>query len=194
MKIDIQKAARRDTPVLRQLYELYCHDFSEYTQSDVADNGMYTDDGFLKDAWPNRNWSAWLARVDDRLAGFAWVRFGSLFRPEDPQTRQLDAAGLLAGDHALIEEFFVMRKYRRRGVGAAVAQRLFERFNGVWEVSEMIENTPAQAFCRTVIDRYTGGKYIEVVLDTELWRGPVQVFRNPVNNSDSRNPAELRSA
>lgn len=178
MNIDIRRATRADTPVLRHLYELYCHDFSEFTQSDVGEDGLYTDDGFLDGYWREPNWSGFLVRVEGRLAGFAWVLKTTVFQPTDPEVQLLQGAGLLDGEHHLIEEFFVMRKYRCQGVGQHVAHQLFDRFPGVWEVSEMVENTPAQAFWRKVIDCYTGGKFVEVTLNTDLWRGPVQVFHN----------------
>jgi predicted acetyltransferase len=179
MEIDIVKATRQDTAVLRQLYELYCHDFSEYTQADVDETGMYTDDAFLNDYWREPKWSAFLVRVDRKLAGFAWVLKTSLFTPDDVETQRLVQSGFREQDpHVLIEEFFIMRKYRRRGIGEYVAHHLFDCFPGVWEVSEMIENTPAQAFWRKVIDRYSNGNYVEVNLQTSMWHGPVQVFRS----------------
>jgi predicted acetyltransferase len=177
MMIELTRASRQDTPVLRRLYELYCHDFSEFTHSDVSDEGLYTDDLFLTGYWRDPGWASFLVTVDGRLAGFAWVLKMTLFRPGDGETELLDQAGLLEGEHMLMEEFFILRKYRRQGIGQHVAQQLFDRFPGVWEVSEMVENTPAQAFWRKVIARYTAGRFVEVQLDTDLWRGPVQVFR-----------------
>ena len=179
MEIELAKASRKDTPVLRRLYELYCHDFSEFTHSDVGDNGLYTDDLFLTGYWREPGWSAFLVTADSRLAGFAWVLKTTIFTPGSAECDQLAQAGLLQGEHILMEEFFILRKYRRQGLGLRVAQQLFDRFPGVWEVSEMIENTPAQAFWRKVIARYTAGRYIEMQLETDLWRGPVQVFRSP---------------
>jgi hypothetical protein len=41
-------------------------------------------------------------------------------------------------------------------------------------VREKTENLAATAFWRRVIGRYTGGRFEEVVLDDERWRGPVQ--------------------
>jgi len=78
----------------------------------------------------------------------------------------------------LIDEFFVLRKYRRRGVGAHVARTVFDRFPGHWEVSELRENTAAQAFWRRVIGRYTGGNFREVELDSPRWRGPAPAFES----------------
>jgi predicted acetyltransferase len=184
MNIEISRATRHDTPVLRHLYELYSYDFSVYTRVDVDPAGRYTDNAFLTDYWRNPRWSGYLVRADGNLAGFAWVLETTLFRPDDVQAldldKETDEETWFLGDepHHLIEEFFVMRKYRLKGIGEYVACHLFDLFPGIWEVSEMVENTPAQAFWRKVIDRYTGGQFVEVDLDTELWHGPVQVLRS----------------
>ena len=78
----------------------------------------------------------------------------------------------------MIAEFFVMRKYRRMGVGRTAAFAAFEQFPGHWEVSQIFQNLPAQHFWRKVIAEYTHGNYREVVLDNEVWQGPVQTFEN----------------
>lgn len=171
MNITITKAVQANTPTLRQLYELYCHDFSEFTGSDVGFDGRYTDDQFMADLWQLDYFDAWLTRVDGRLAGFAWVMRGrSVFTP--------DAMPFPHDTHNWIDEFFVMRKYRRQGVGRHVAHTLFDTYAGIWELGEMNENTPAQAFWRRIIGDYTAGAYSEYRMDNESWRGPVQVFRS----------------
>ena len=186
MNIEITKAARADTPALRHLYEFYAYDFSEFTRDDVGASGEFTDDRFLTGYWPEPNWTALLVRVDGKLAGFVWVLRTTLFRPEDiekmketsGETRFLEETWFLKSPHHLIEEFFIMRKYRLKGVGEYVAHHVFDLFPGVWEVSEIEENTPAQAFWRKVIGRYTGNQFAEVALNTDQWRGPVQVFHS----------------
>jgi predicted acetyltransferase len=37
----------------------------------------------------------------------------------------------------MITEFFVMRKYRRQGIGKRVARELFECSPGRWEVADL---------------------------------------------------------
>ena len=83
-----------------------------------------------------------------------------------------------------MKEFFVLRKYRGRGVGASVATQLFDRFPGKWEVRELAQNVAALAFWRAVIARYTDGRFVEVAWD-ERQRGPGQFF-------DSTDRAEQR--
>jgi predicted acetyltransferase len=73
-------------------------------------------------------------------------------------------------------EFFVMRRYRRKGVGLAAASAIFDRFKGPWEVRQRDENVEATAFWRRVIAHYTGGRYQEVRWDDAAWTGPVQSF------------------
>ena len=76
-------------------------------------------------------------------------------------------------------EFFVVRPLRGRGVGAAAARALFDRFGGRWEVRQTESNAPALAFWRAVIAAYTGGAFSESFQQTAAWRGPVQSFTCP---------------
>jgi predicted acetyltransferase len=180
MNIEITQATRADTPALQHLYEFYAYDFSEFMPSDVGHDGAYTDDQFLTGYWPDPRWASFLVRVDGKLAGFAWVLQTTLFGPEDIG-KMKETSGetwFLKSPHHLIEEFFIMRRYRKQGLGAYVAQHVFDLFPGVWEVSEIVENTPAQAFWRKVIGRYTANHYVEVTLSTDQWHGPVQVFHS----------------
>ena len=80
--------------------------------------------------------------ADGRLAGFVPVnRWSALNR-------------LL--DHA-VAEFFVLRKYRRIGVGSRTARVLFERWAGRWEVAVARYNKPALSFWRKAIHAAVDG-------------------------------------
>lgn len=150
-------------PLLRQLFELYCHDFSPYTRSDVEVDGRWTPADFL-DPWPAPPWRAFLFKVNEHWAGFAWVTRGSYVAPETEQA-------------TLMEEFFILRKYRRQRVGEHFATQLFEQFAGPWEIGEILENQPAQVFWRAILARYAPGRWREVVVDNVAWQGPVQLLR-----------------
>ncbi len=76
-------------------------------------------------------------------------------------------------------ELFVMRRYRRKGVGRAAAFAAFDRFEGAWEIRQRTENVAATAFWRRAIDRYTNGKYTEHALNDSTWIGLVQRFLSP---------------
>ena len=68
-------------------------------------------------------------------------------------------------------EFFVLRKYRRGGVGTDAARAVFARFPGEWQTRQQFENTGAIAFWR---------RAIPVPFDeTPNDEGPVQRFVMP---------------
>ena len=85
-------------------------------------------------------------RVGGRLAGFALVSNRSHY------------AGTGVRE---ISEFFVLRKYRRRGVGTHAARMLFERFPGRWELAELTWNVAARRFWRRLIKRCAVGGVVE---------------------------------
>ena len=60
-----------------------------------------------------------------------------------------------------IDQFFVPRGYRRKGVGSQAAHLAFTAFPGPWRVSEIAQNKAAQSFWRKVVGEYTGGYFTE---------------------------------
>ena len=155
--------------------ELYLYDFTEFDPADVDEDGLY---GYyhLPHYWSEPGRQPFLIQVDGHWAGFVLVSQHSLLGQPGVHT---------------IAEFFVMRKYRRMGVGETAARLAFARFPGNWEVAEIAANLPAQAFWRQVISRLTGGSYTEVELDTEVWQGPLQKFDFP-QDSSSLDPIPLQ--
>lgn len=165
MEVELVPAEKQDKSVVRNLMELYLYDFSEFAGDDVDEHGLY---GYnrLDHYWTEPGRYPFLFRVDGAWAGFALVSSFSYF-------------GVTRQDVYAFAEFFVMRKYRRRGVGSRMARALFKRFPGRWEIAEMPENIAAQAFWRRVIGEFTSGRYEEHVLANDQWHGPVQVFDSP---------------
>jgi predicted acetyltransferase len=137
MKIDIIPANLDDKTILQNLMELYLHDFSEFDSATVNPHGCFSYQ-YLDHFWTEENRHPFLVRVDGHLAGFVLVQ--------------------KTADFTRISEFFIMRKYRRQGVGREVAYRIFDRFPGKWAVEVIAENTPAQPFWRKVVEAYTAGQ------------------------------------
>lgn len=160
--IEIQPASPSDKQILRNLMELYLHDFSEYENSDVDEHGLF---GYerLDHYWTEPERHPFLIRVDGKLAGFVLVR--DMHPQDQPVTHS-------------IAEFFVMRKYRRQGIGRQAAFAIFDLFPGQWNVCQEEANLPAQAFWRRVIGEYTNGNYFEEHLNSDEWHGPCQKFQN----------------
>ncbi|MBA4179393.1 MAG: GNAT family N-acetyltransferase [Anaerolinea sp.] len=143
MTVELEPVAYTHKPVLRRLLELYLYDFTEFTGDDLNEHGEFGY-RYLDHYWvpnPDDQRFPFLIRVDGKLAGCALVR-------------------LRRGRYSMAE-FFVMRRYRRGGVGAQAAKAVFARFPGDWEVWQLPSNLPAQAFWRKVINEVTGGVYTE---------------------------------
>jgi len=157
----VNPAPGAERGALDNLMQLYIYDWSELRPLDVAGDGRFPDDPL--DAYWEDDWRhALLLRVDGRLAGFALVA---------ARSHLTGAAGVFD-----MAEFFVMRRYRRQGVGLAAASAAFDRFAGPWEIRQRDENVAATAFWRRVADRYTRGRYREVRWNDGAWIGPVQTF------------------
>jgi len=138
VNIELQIATIEDKPILRHLLELCLHDYSEFNGKDVNEHGLFGYP-YLDHYWTEAGRYPFLIRVEGTLAGFVLVR-------------QLKAEG----DEPLwqMAEFFILRKYRRRGVGRSVVHQVFDRFQGKWQVTQEEGNRSAQAFWKQVITEY----------------------------------------
>lgn len=154
--------------VLRHLVDLYVYDFSEQLGLDVGADGRFAYHS-LAPYWSDPRRHAFFAVFDGKLAGFALVH---------DRSRLSGAEGV----HDMAE-FFILRRYRLRGLGERVARAIFDRFPGEWEIRERPTNEGAIAFWRRVVDRYTAGRFREIVWDDLAWQGPVQLFTAPPRNS-----------
>jgi predicted acetyltransferase len=146
MKVELRKARIKDTPALRRLMQLYLYDFAAIDDWTIRADGLYGDDRIIEDYWTNPRRTSFLVHVDGAIGGFVLLRDFARFAGEG--TRE-------------ISEFFVLRRYRRQGVGAEAARLVFDMFPGKWELTQITNNTAAQVFWRQVIGDYTGGRYLE---------------------------------
>lgn len=64
----------------------------------------------------------------------------------------------VSGDEAVwdMAEFFVLRGYRRRGIGTRIAHEVWRRFPGQWEVRVMHSNVSAHHFWAHAISIFAG--------------------------------------
>jgi len=129
MHIEVVRADEGDRGVVRRLLELYRYDFSEFDGRDVDADGEYGYP-YFEHYWTEPERHPFLIRVDGHWGGLALVRSGP---PAD------------------MAEFFVLRKYRRRGVGRHAAEEIFRMFQGEWTVRQQRSNPAATAFWRTAI-------------------------------------------
>src|SRR5207247_384167 len=109
MEIEVTPAPAEAKPVVRRLMELYRYDFTEFIPDDVNEHGEYGYP-YLDHYWaPDERETRFpfLLRADGKLAGFALIR------------RVGDGPWKMA-------ECFVLRRFRRHGVGFRAAVKIFE--------------------------------------------------------------------
>lgn len=146
MIVDVVAAHEADLEILSRLLQLYLYDCADFNQADVGEDGQFGSPSAER-GWLRPGLFLFLIRVDGKLAGFALVEERQILEPGAPRYTMAD--------------FFVLRKYRRRGVGGQAASDLFGRLPGSWLVQEDGANTAAQTFWRVVIGDYTEGQFEE---------------------------------
>jgi predicted acetyltransferase len=163
VNIEIIEARPQDKSILSHLIELYLYDFSEFMGWDVGNDGRFGDDG-LKGCWTEPWRHPFLVKVDGSIAGFVIA----------------DGRSQLSGDEHTMDmgEFFILRKYRRKGIGYRVASDIFDLFPSKWEVRQLALNVDAQTFWRKVINRYTNNQFYEISWNNEHYCGVAQLFNN----------------
>lgn len=140
-RIEVIPAAPGQAPVMANLLELYMHDFSEFHNLELGADGRF---GYKHLAlyWSDPDRHPFLIKVDGRLAGLALVK------------REFEAfESKTVWDMA---EFFIVRAYRRRGIGMAAARHVWTMFPGTWQVRVMESNRAALNFWQHAITAFTG--------------------------------------
>jgi predicted acetyltransferase len=141
--IDLVRVKQEDEEILHNLIQFYIYEFTVFQEINLEENGKYAPFD-LRPYWTDDNLHAFFISHDGELAGFAMVE---------------------TGDPNVILEFFILRKFYRRGFGKIAAMELFDRFPGKWNITQVEKNEPARKFWRKVIGEYTIGNYIENVDD-----------------------------
>ncbi|WP_437967363.1 GNAT family N-acetyltransferase [Sorangium sp. So ce260] len=146
--ISLDAATSSDAPLLSNLLELYIHDLSDvFPGIELGADGRFGYDK-LPLYWSERERRfAFIIRCAGRIAGFVLATRGSP-AAEDPDV--LDIA-----------EFFVLRRYRRSGVGRRAAVLLWQRLPGKWTVRVSEGNAGALAFWRGAVGELTSGAATE---------------------------------
>ncbi len=126
--------------------QFYIYDFSEFVGYDVQANGLFSPYPDLKDYWgDDNNKFPYIIKNNDKYVGFVLVK---VIRSKDQS-------------YFSIAEFFILKKFRHKGIGRDIAIRVFNRHQGKWEVHQKDSNKPAQTFWNRVISQYTNGQFRE---------------------------------
>lgn len=158
MEYKVKKALLHEKEIIKHLMQFYFYDFSKFVEAHVEEDGRFEDYPYLDDYWKDETRFPYLVELNGKYAGFVLVRLIE----EKERT------------YFSIAEFFIMKKYRRSGLGKLVASEMFDLHQGQWEVFQIEKNVPAQHFWRKVISDYTKGDYKERIVDRKV----IQEFRS----------------
>jgi predicted acetyltransferase len=141
--IEITPALSEEEPILANMLELYAHDFSEILDIKLGADARF---GYrpLPSYWKAPDRYPFLIRTDGHLAGFAFVRRGSEISND--------------ADVWDMTEFFVIRGFRRLGLGMKAAHAIWRKFPGKWEVRVIDRNQKAMGFWGRATREFLGNK------------------------------------
>jgi len=162
-RIEVAPATPDQAPVIANLLELYAHDFSEFHPLQLCADGRF---GYpqLSAYWSEPDHYPFLVKVDGNLAGLALIKRSDSI--------------LHGGTIWDVAEFFIVRAFRRRGVGVAVAHEVWKRFPGPWEVRVMESNRAGAYFWLRAIAAFVGGPVEPVAFEKDGLRWHLFAFES----------------
>src|SRR5580704_14435562 len=163
LDVTLTLATRGQQPILANLLEFYAHDFSEFHPLQLGADGRF---GYphLSAYWSQPDHYPFLINVDGNLAGLALIK----------KTPSI----IHSGEVWDVAEFFIIRAYRRRGIGNAVAREVWKKFPGRWEVRVMESNRTGAEFWSRAIPAFVGGSFVPVAFEKEGERWLVFAFES----------------
>ena len=144
MDISILPILIEEKEILRNLIEKYNYDSSDIDNDDVNDYGLYGYK-YLDHYWTEENRYAYFIKVNNKLAGFVMID-NHLYYNE-------------IKSNYCISEFFVLKKYRRMGVGKYVIKHIVNKYKGKWQIGYYPKNNTGKIFWNNVVKEITNEKY-----------------------------------
>ena len=146
MKFELFEVQEKDKDIIFNLMQLYTYELSFYedetTHFELQENGLYKISKYINLYWQEKERHPYILKCDGKLAGFVLERFNEDGRNE-------------------IAEFFVLNKYRKHGAGTFMANEMFKKYKGKWEIQTLLKNKQAQEFWRKVVKDASRGNYEE---------------------------------
>jgi predicted acetyltransferase len=135
--VELIETGPEHATLIANLYQFYAYESSDWEQEDVeVDGRFYIHEEHLARYWEDPQWSANLLLVDGFIAGFLLIEGSEL-----PGIDALELADL-----------FILKRYRRKGIGRAIATQVLSSGEANWLVRFYDQDEVSQAFWRTVLD------------------------------------------
>lgn len=135
MSLSLKVVQEKDRGILLNLYSLYLHDLSKYTNGiDLGPDGVFHFDG-ADLFWETEGITPYFINYENSIVGF-------LLLIERPFLKSENDYG--------INDIFILNKFRGKGLGKQVLEILFKEKRGKYFVIELVENVPAVRFWKKV--------------------------------------------
>lgn len=135
-------ASLSDYPTIQNMGRFYVYDMTEYMGNEkgweIPENGLFECIDFKK-YWEQSDTFPFLIRINNEIAGFVII----------------DKKGSDSQVDFNVAQFFILRKFKKQGIGRYVAYQCFNQFKGTWEVMVLPQNTGAYTFWKKIIGDYT---------------------------------------
>jgi predicted acetyltransferase len=105
----------------------------------LDNNGLF-DIEFLDRFWEEEDLLPFLIKNREQIIGFILIQKGSFAPP--------------TGEDYYVSEFFILRKYRRRGAGKKALEKLFTMFPGRYLLGQLPDNKAAIQFWKDVFKTF----------------------------------------
>lgn len=135
MSVTLTAVLESEKSILRNLYSLYLHDLSKFSSMiDLETDGSFKYESLDK-FWDIDGLSPYFIKLDGSIIGFILL---------------LERPFLTEGNDFGINDFFIINKYKGKGVAAQAAVKLFEVKQGKYFVVQVINNKRAVSFWRNL--------------------------------------------
>jgi len=136
MSFQLIATTAEQLPLIRNLYQFYAYESSDWELEDVeADGRFYVHDPYLALYWQRAGWSAKLILLDGFIAGFLLLE-------------RSEIAGVDAQEFA---DLFLLKKYRRQGIGRALVEQVILASQQPWVISFYPQDPLAVPFWQNML-------------------------------------------
>jgi len=133
--------------ILENLISIYLHDLSEFTNDlKVNQNGRFEYEG-LELYFIKEELKPLFIYLKDNIVGFILLNNGK-YVPQD-----IDFS---------VHEFFILKSYRRSGIGAKAMEGLFDKYKGKYRIVQLADNKLAINFWKSIY-KMQGIDFIETI-------------------------------
>lgn len=146
--------------ILENLMTVYLHDLSGFADDlKVNKCGKFEYEG-LELYFTKEELKPYLIYLKDDIVGFVLLNTGK-YVPQD-----IDFS---------IHEFFILKGFRRRGIGAIATKKLFDSYRGKYRIDQLANNKPVINFWKNVY-KDQGIEFIETIETVDDLECYTQVF------------------